>query len=188
MAHAIAAAERELHGDSRGHRLCVCVSDAEGRIVSDLLQRRAEQFENAEQQRESSALGMWVFLATEVMFFGPLFLGYLFGRAHEAAAFAEASRHTDIVLGTLNTALLLTSSLCMALGVRALQADRPAQSAWLLVATALLGGAFLAIKGLEYRHEWQEALVPGLHFSWSGAHHNGIEFFFYLYFLLTGLH
>ncbi len=79
----------------------------------------AEQFENLEQQRASAELGMWVFLATELMFFGPLFLGYSYGRWALGASFAAASRHTDILIGATNTAVLLTSSLFMALAVRA---------------------------------------------------------------------
>lgn len=148
----------------------------------------AEQFETAEQQKEASTLGIWVFLSTEIMFFGPLFLSYIYGRLHDAQSFSIASHHTNIWLGTLNTAVLLTSSLTMALSVRAAQTGRRDSLARLLAITALLGTIFLIIKGTEYYQEWQEGLVPVLHFSFFSSHQAGVEIFFYLYFLMTGLH
>src|SRR5919108_4781265 len=106
------------------------------------------QFDSALERREASLLGMWAFLATEVMFFGPLFFGYLHGRLYQPDAFVTGSHHMHIVLGTLNTAILMTSSLTMALAVRAAQTSRPARK-W-LVLTALLGLAFLSIKAVEW--------------------------------------
>lgn len=150
--------------------------------------RHASQFDNAAQQQEAGTFGVWVFLATELMFFGPLFFGYVYGRIHEAAGFAEASRHTDVVLGTINTAVLLTSSLAMAAAVEARRAGVLRLAVWLLWLTALLGAAFLAIKGIEYRNEWREHLFPGAAFSFPGEHGRAVEFFFFLYFATTGLH
>ncbi|HET7596987.1 MAG TPA: cytochrome c oxidase subunit 3 [Burkholderiales bacterium] len=138
--------------------------------------------------RDTATLGMWVFLATELMFFGPLFLAYLFGRAHFPEAFAIASHHTHVGLGTANTALLLTSSYTMALAADAAGAGRGASARRFLVVTALLGAAFLAVKGVEYYEEWQEALVPHLRFAFAGPHAGGVEYFYYLYFLMTGVH
>jgi cytochrome c oxidase subunit 3 len=156
--------------------------------MSALLQPLAEQYEDRDQQRDAGTLGMWIFLATELMFFGPLFFSYLYGRVHEAAAFAEASRHTHIVLGTANTALLLVSSTCMALAVRAVRVDAPRQAFALLLATAAMGAAFLGVKGVEYAQEWQEGLVPGLRFLESGPLSGGMQFFFVDYFVMTLLH
>ncbi|WP_218511756.1 cytochrome c oxidase subunit 3 [Variovorax sp. dw_308] len=135
-------------------------------------------------QRE--AMGMWVFIASEMLFFGALGVTYAYGRVLWPEGFAAASRHTDVVLGTLNTALLLTSSLCVALA-----AEAPRRiAARLLAATALLGVVFLAIKGIEYRHEWQEGLFPGPAFQLGEgeAVPQGAQLFFAFYFVATGLH
>lgn len=144
----------------------------------------APQFVSAEQQGQAATLGMWVFLATELMFFGPLFFGYGYGRMHFPEAFAAASRHTEVLLGTANTAILLTSSLLMANAVEAMEFGRTRAARAFLFAVAILGIAFLAIKGIEYRHEWKEHLFPG---QGSLLDPNG-QFFFLLYFAMTGLH
>src|SRR5262249_39282343 len=99
----------------------------------------AGHFVDAAQQREAATLGTWVFLATEVMFFGPLVLGYCYGRLHFPEAFALASRLTDVLLGTINTAVLLTSSLTMALAVRAAQSGENRALVRMLASTAVLG-------------------------------------------------
>lgn len=148
----------------------------------------AEQFQQPEQQREAATLGMWIFLATEVLFFGVLFTGYLIGRVLYPEAFAAASRETELVLGTANTVALLTSGLTMALAVRAAQADRRRALVLLLLLTALIGLAFLGIKGYEYWKDYQHHLVPGLNFRFEGAHPERVELFFLLYFFMTGLH
>ncbi|HJW25198.1 MAG TPA: cytochrome c oxidase subunit 3 [Rhodocyclaceae bacterium] len=142
------------------------------------------QFSSLGQQNAAATLGMWVFLATELMFFGPLFFGDWYGRLHFPLEFAAASRHTDMVLGTANTAILLTSSFAMANAVEALAAGRRTTARAMLVATAVLGVAFLAVKGLEWRHDWQGHLFPGR----GSFLANGGQLFFLLYFALTGLH
>ena len=148
----------------------------------------APQFDDPAQARAAATLGMWTFIATEVLFFGILFFGYAFARAQFPVAFAAASRHTDLVLGTLNTAVLLTSSFVMACAVRAaaLRADRLAAA--LLVATALLGMAFAGIKLTEYVQDYRGHLVPVLDFAFDRAHYRGALMFFWLYFAMTGLH
>lgn len=149
----------------------------------------AEQFDDAAQQEQAATFGMWVFLATELMFFGPLFFGYYYGRTHFPQGFAAASRHTEVMLGTINTAILLTSSLCMAIAVHARKFDANRLAQRMLLLTAALGIAFLAIKGTEYRHEWQEHLFPGAGFSFPEQRHApAAEIFYFLYFALTGLH
>jgi cytochrome c oxidase subunit 3 len=136
---------------------------------------------------DTAQLGMWVFLASEVLFFGGLFLAYLHGRSHWPSGFAAASRHTDVLLGSVNTALLLSSSALVALAVAChAHAPRRGRVPWLLGAAAALGLAFLAIKGVEYRHEWQQGLFPGPGFAL--AHEPGAALFFLLYFVTTGLH
>jgi cytochrome c oxidase subunit 3 len=146
------------------------------------------QFHDVGQRRQSSELGMWIFLASEVMFFGVLFIGYAVSRFSFGAAFGAASTHTDIVLGTLNTAVLLTSSYTIALALHMLKAGRRNTSRRLLLATAALGVAFLAIKGLEYRKEYLDGLVPWLDFRFDPHHAIGAALFFYLYFVMTGIH
>jgi cytochrome c oxidase subunit 3 len=119
---------------------------------------------------------MWAFLATEVLFFGPLFFGYVHGRLSAGEAFVSGSHHMHIVLGTLNTAILMTSSLTMALAVRSAKEGK-AIRAWLVV-TALLGLAFIGIKAFEYVSEWPEAVQA----------QGGEARFYFLYYAMTGLH
>jgi cytochrome c oxidase subunit 3 len=148
-----------------------------------------QQFDDLEQQRDASNLGMWVFLTTETLFFGALFFGYAVSRTAFPEAFAAASRHTSIVLGTINTAVLLTSSFTMALAVRFANARRRRMAAMLLAVTAALGLAFAGIKLTEYGIEYREHLVPTLDFAFAPeALKRGAELFFWLYFTSTGLH
>lgn len=148
----------------------------------------AHQFDDREQQFEAANLGMWTFLATEVMFFGGLFMAYAVYRYLYPAGFAEASRHTDMLLGGVNTAVLLTSSLTMALAVRAAQLGRRRSLVMFLVLTILMGMVFLGIKGVEYYKEYEEQLVPGLNFAFEGEHAQAVKLFFTFYFFMTGLH
>jgi cytochrome c oxidase subunit 3 len=148
----------------------------------------AGHFGSTTRQREAAELGMWVFLATELMFFGPLFLGYAYGRWAFPEGFAAASRQTDVLIGTINTVLLLTSSLFMALGVRATQLNQRRAAMLCLLATATLGMVFLVLKGVEYRDEWREHLVPWLDFRFESAHRRAAGLFYVLYFAMTGLH
>jgi cytochrome c oxidase subunit 3 len=148
----------------------------------------AHHFDSAAQQRSAIGLGMWVFLATELMFFGGLFAVYTVYRALYHAAFAAASHHLDLRLGALNTALLITSSFTMAMAVRAAAAGGRRSQAAFLAATMLLGLAFLTVKGLEYSHKVAEHLVPGPDFAFAGPSPGHARLFFGLYFVMTGLH
>jgi cytochrome c oxidase subunit 3 len=133
-----------------------------------------------------------VFLSSELLFFGPLLFGYLYLRMHDPAATGMASRHTDMLLGTVNTAVLLTSSFCMALAGHAAQGGGRRRAARLLALTALLGVVFLAIKGYEWHQEFAEHLFVGRGFRPDNATDpatvHGMELFFLLYFAATGLH
>ena len=148
----------------------------------------AGHFDDAAQQADAASLGMWLFLATEMLFFGVLFFGYAAARAHSPDAFAAASRHTNLVLGTLNTAVLLTSSFTMALAVRAAAQQAYRGAALLLLVTATLGAAFVAIKLVEYRIDYEAHLVPVLNFAFDPAYAQGALLFFWLYFATTSLH
>jgi cytochrome c oxidase subunit 3 len=151
----------------------------------------AHQFETAEQQHESSTLGMWVFLAQEVMFLGAVFVAYFVYRSNYVAEFAAAGHHLSIPLATANTFVLLTSSLTMALAVHAVQTGQRRALVVFLVATLILGALFLGIKGYEYYVDYEEHLVPlrGFDFHPEGVPDIGkAKVFFSFYFALTGLH
>jgi cytochrome c oxidase subunit 3 len=148
----------------------------------------AHQFDDAEQQQEASTLGMWVFLATEVLFFGGLFLGYAVYRSAYPAAFGEASRHLDVVLGSLNTAVLLCSSLTMAMAVHSAHLGVRKASIAFLTGTMALGAVFLAIKFYEYYDKYREGLIPGVHFVWHGSDPRHAAIFYLFYFIMTGMH
>ena len=148
----------------------------------------AHQFDDAEQQRESSYLGMWLFLVTEIMFFGGMFLVYTVYRSAYPLAFAAASRTLDLPLGTINTAILLASSLTMALAVHASQTGRKRQLVGFLTSTMLLGAVFLTVKGFEYAAKFREHHVPGPNFHFVGADPVHAQLYFSLYFAMTGMH
>jgi cytochrome c oxidase subunit 3 len=131
---------------------------------------------------------MWLFLATEILFFGGLFAAYALFRWSYPESFRAGSHELDIVLGAVNTAVLIASSLTMALAVRGAQVGRARLTAGLLAATVALGLVFLAIKGVEYHHKHVEHHVPGPAFIFEGSGSEHAEMFFVLYFAMTGLH
>ncbi len=145
-------------------------------------------FDNLDQQFEASALGMWLFLVTEILFFGGLFTAYLVYRIAYPEAFADASHHLNIVLGGINTAVLIASSLTMAMAVYAAQLGRRNAQVIFLLATLALGLVFLGIKAVEYSHKFEEGLVPGINFVFEGRDPIHSQLFFSLYFVMTGLH
>jgi cytochrome c oxidase subunit 3 len=149
----------------------------------------AEQFADAEQQNESATLGMWTFLATEVLFFGALFVSYTICRIRWPHAFRAGSLDLRWYFGAINTAVLLLSSFAMAMAVRfaAMGASRNIIRA--LLGTIALAVLFLGIKGLEYSIEWREQLVPSLNYSsHGGARPPQEELFMSFYFTMTAIH
>jgi cytochrome c oxidase subunit III len=157
---------------------------AEGLVVL----AHQHQFDDAEQQYEASALGMWVFLVTEIMFFGGLFTAYVAYRAAYPGAFGAASDHLDLTLGAVNTAVLIGSSLTMALAVHASQVGRRNALLTCLLLTMALGSVFLGIKAVEYADKFHHHLVPGPYFAFAGPDARHAEIFFSLYFAMTGVH
>jgi cytochrome c oxidase subunit 3 len=157
--------------------------------LAELAHPVAHHFDDAEQQHGAAALGMWVFLVTEVMLFGGMFTAYVVYRSLFPDAFGHASSHLDVRLGTVNTAVLICSSLTMALAVHAAQigAHRRRIVAW-LVATLVLGTVFLGIKAYEYAHKIHQGLAPGPAFTYEGADARQAELFFSIYFAMTGTH
>ena len=166
-------------------------------------------FENMEQQREAGTLGMWIFLVTEIMFFGGMFLAYTLYRNFYPQAFASASNHLDITLGAVNTGVLILSSFTMALAVYFTQIGKQRPQILCLVLTLVLGLTFLGIKAVEYHDKYEDRLIPGhlipgrsfgpevahegdhdphkLHLL-PGATVRQVELFYWIYFAMTGMH
>ena len=174
-------------------------------------------FESAEQQQDAARLGMWIFLATEVLFFSALFMAYTFVRWSDPGTVHAASRHLELVAGTLNTAVLLTSSFLMAAGVHFAELGQRRIASGFIAITAVMGFVFLGVKGTEYYNVYHENHFPGPQFRFEQAAHgpqavHGVkpvalqlkeptgtesmrpgvsrtaELFFWLYFVMTGLH
>ena len=164
-------------------------------------------FDTMAQQKEAAVIGMWVFLLTEILFFGGLFVAYMIYRIWYFDAFAEASRSLDLFWGGLNTAVLIGSSLTMALAVRAAQTNKRQWTVNWLVLTMLLGCVFLGVKVIEYADKFEHHHVPGASYVWAepgheapaGSEHanlslspaqlqNTTQIYFSLYFTMTGLH
>ncbi len=154
-------------------------------------------FVDTEQQRDAASLGMWLFLATEIMFFGGMFCAYLVYRYWYYNEFAAGSRSLDIWLGTINTAVLICSSLTVALGVRAAQMGQRKLLVILLLLTIVFGFAFLGIKGVEWYQKFEEHHIPGRSFNaddlvkaYPQIHidQQHEQIYFSLYFAMTGLH
>jgi cytochrome c oxidase subunit III len=149
---------------------------------------RAHHFNDLDQQHAASWIGMWVFLATEVMFFGGMFACYTVYRFWYAEAFASASNHLDVWLGAINTVVLIGSSFTMALAVYNAETGRRKPLIHFLLLTIVLGLVFLGIKFYEYHTKFEEHLVPGSSFQYEGPLARQAEIFFSLYFAMTGMH
>ena len=154
-------------------------------------------FVSVEQQKDAASLGMWLFLATEIMFFGGMFCAYLIYRINYFSEFAAGSRSLDIYLGTVNTIVLICSSLTVALAVRAAQMGKRKLLVILLLATIIFGFAFLGIKGVEWYQKYEEHHIPGSAFNaddlvraYPQIHidQSHEQIYFSLYFAMTGLH
>ena len=163
----------------------------------------AHHFENLDQQRDANALGMWLFLGSEILFFGAVFTAYAVMRSLQTDGFTLACRQLDSTLGGINTAVLLTSSLSMALAVWAAQTKNRKVLQLCLGLTILFGLTFIAIKGYEWHHEYEQGLVPGTSFgtkpdgtptdfklpeSPTSETLKGTQMFFLFYFTITGVH
>ena len=152
-------------------------------------------FDSLEQQHDATTLGMWLFLVQELMFFGGLFTVYLVYRVKYFAAFAAGSNTLDIGWGAINTAILIGSSLTMALAVHAAQTGRRKLLVLFLGFTMLLGAGFLSVKAVEYHEKFESHHVPGSAFQldphdkhFQGVDPSNVQLFFSLYFAMTGMH
>ncbi|MGV2495681.1 cytochrome c oxidase subunit 3 [Pelagerythrobacter aerophilus] len=148
--------------------------------------RVRQPFGSLSRQREAGRLGMLIFLGTEVLLFGGVFAASLVLRFRHEAEYTAASREMHYWLGSANTAILLSSSLLVAIAVAAVRARRARLAGWMLAGTIALGLAFLGIKVTEYALEYRDGVMP--HFSDAHLHGGPRELFFNLYFVGTGLH
>jgi cytochrome c oxidase subunit 3 len=154
-------------------------------------------FADMEQQKHAASLGMWLFLGTEVMFFGGMFLAYLIYRRWYYPEFVVASNSLNLPIGAVNTAVLICSSLSVALAIRAAQTNKRMQTVVMLVLTLVFGLAFLGVKAYEWREKFVEHHVPGTTFHFEGAmpghpevkiNPEHAQVFFSMYFAMTGMH
>lgn len=145
-------------------------------------------FSDAEQQKESAKFGMWIFLLTEILLFGGLFCAYAVFRAWNPEMFYNAHLELNQMLGTINTFVLISSSLTVALAIRSLQVDKVKQAAGFLFITLLFAAVFLVIKYFEYEHKFHLGQLPGKYYTYEGLEGANPHIFFSIYFVMTGLH
>jgi cytochrome c oxidase subunit 3 len=145
-------------------------------------------FVEMQQQFEASKIGMWLFLVTEILLFGGLFVGYGIMHMKHPEAFRAAHHHLDRVMGAINTIVLLVSSFTMVLGVWAASMGKKKLLIIALILTLLLAGCFLVVKYFEYSHKFHEGLLPGKYYTHEGDAVPGQFLFFSFYFMMTGLH
>ena len=154
----------------------------------------AHHFDDLEQQRGAARLGIWIFLVTEILFFGGVFCAYAAYRHWYPAEFAAASSQLNVFIASINSLVLLASSLTITLAIHAAQEGRRSSLNWNLIITAILGTLFLVLKGMEYLDDWHENLVPGTsHFNaaeWEekGLSPGRVQLFLMFYYIMTGLH
>lgn len=149
----------------------------------------AHHFESLEKQTHAARLGMWLFLATEVLLFAALFVGYMAYRYLFPGAFHEGTRHLSLAMGGTNTIILITSSLTVALAYDAVRHDRARRAVWLLAFSVACALAFLVIKGFEYHHHIEVGALPGRLFRYEPMLDAiGAPLFFTFYFFATGVH
>lgn len=145
-------------------------------------------FSDSKQQHETAKLGMWLFLLTEVLLFGGLFLAYSVFRAWYPDTFINANKVLNVWLGGLNTVVLISSSVTMALAIRSIQLDRKSASLRFLFVTVIFAFVFLIIKYFEYSHKFHEGQLPGKFYTFEGIEGTNPHVFFSVYFMMTGLH
>jgi cytochrome c oxidase subunit 3 len=149
----------------------------------------AHHFDTADTQFDSGRMGVWIFLVTEVLFFGGMFCAFAVFRSWYFEAFKEAHHHLDKVMGGINTIVLICSSLTMALGVRSAQRSKTKLTVAMLALTIAFACVFLVIKYFEYSHKIHDGLLPGAAFTAEGFKTgNDAGIFFAVYFMMTGVH
>jgi cytochrome c oxidase subunit III len=145
-------------------------------------------FTRPEQQAEAGKIGMWLFLVTEILLFGGLFVGFGIMQSLHHEAFVAAHHHLDRTLGFINTLVLLSSSFTMVMAVHSARTSNRKRLIAFLILTILFAGVFLGVKYLEYSHKFHEGLLPGKYYHHQGDAVPGQFMFFSFYFMMTGLH
>jgi cytochrome c oxidase subunit 3 len=163
-------------------------TDKHGEVHAEHDPRLQHHFATFEQQLDASKIGMWLFLATEILLFAGLFVGFALMQAAHPAAFVEAHHHLDKSLGALNTVVLLFSSFTMVMAVHSAATNKQKALIRYLLVTLACAGIFLVVKAFEYHHKWEEGLLPGMFYSHKGDHVPNQFMFFSFYFMMTGLH
>lgn len=148
----------------------------------------AHHFDKADTQFDAGRMGVWLFLITEILFFGGLFCAFAVFRSWYYDSFVEAHHHLDKVMGATNTVVLISSSFTMAMGVRSAQQSKKGQTSLMLFLTIAFACVFLVIKYFEYSHKFHEGLLPGALFHAEGFHTAHPGMFFAVYFMMTGVH
>jgi cytochrome c oxidase subunit 3 len=148
----------------------------------------AHHFSSLERQTDAARLGMWLFLATELLLFGGLFTAYAYYRWMFPAAWAEGSHLMSLALGTVNTFILLASSFTVAMSINFIRIGKPRLTTLMLAISIACGLAFMALKAVEYADHFHHGLLPGRFLSSAEAQQPGVAMFFVLYYLTTGLH
>jgi len=149
---------------------------------------RQHHFVNSEQQFDTSKLGMWLFLATEILMFGGLFVGFGLMQANYPEAWVAGHHHLDRIMGSINTVFLLCSSFTMVMAVHASSTNQKSKTVLNLLATLAFAGGFMVIKYFEYSHKFHEGILPGRYFSYAGGGPPEQAMFFGFYFAMTGIH
>ena len=148
----------------------------------------AHHYDSAEHEYQSTKQGVWLFLATEILMFGGLFVAYAIFHHYYPELFSAGSKHLDWKLGATNTVVLLFSSLTMALGINYTQTKQYDKAKLMLWITIACGFAFMLIKGVEYNHKFHEHLFPGKFFAGETHGVENMAMYFSFYFMMTGLH
>jgi cytochrome c oxidase subunit III len=157
--------------------------------MSDAASAHGFQFADARRQHETAIAGMWAFLATECLFFGPLFLAWLFSRHFNQGGFDFGAAQTNLMIGTVNTLLLMTSSFVYCVAQWSAQTGRRRIMLFAFVVAWLLGFAFMTLKfGVEWPEDFRKGLFPGADFSVLEPKRGGAALFFSFYFLGTAIH
>lgn len=158
-------------------------------MMDAVVHRPAEQYDTLARQAAAATFGMWLFLGSEVLFFSGLFAVYFGLRGHYGPEFVDAARHSKLVIGTVNTFVLLVSSYFVAMAVSGPRRGSSRRAiVWWLIAALILGAAFVTLKGIEYVEHFHEGIYPAGLYHYAEAPNNGARMFFTLYFFMTGLH
>jgi len=161
---------------------------SETSVVEEKQGHLLHHFIDSDQQFEASKMGMWVFLVTEILFFGGLFAAYIVYRAWYPDLYLQASEELNTFWGAVNTAVLIGSSLTVAMAIRSAQLNQIKGLITNLYITIGLAFTFMVIKYFEYAHKFEIGILPGSYYSYDGIAHEKANIFFSIYYMMTGLH